>query len=732
MLSASGPVPNSAEGLLHSGRLTREDDPSVRGGAQVLHTTSPFFGLPASYRPLDAPYGASVVTLYDLIPLRYPKHYLPTSTARAQYQARLDRARHADAIVSISQATTRDAIAMLGVDPRRVITIGAGVSDAFVPSLDRQKTLMEAQQSLPALRAGFLLYTGGIDFRKNLDGLFAAFAQLPRAFRREHQLVVVCQLRPSEREHLVVLARSLGIEHDVLLTGYVEDHVLIQLYQTTHLLVFPSYYEGFGLPVAEALACGAPCIVGDNSSLADIVTDPVARFDPSDADDIARCIMQATRPGALRDSLFELARSSRYSWDDVAAATLEAYDDVARSRAHPRGGRERPRIALVGPMPPLASGVADYSARLLPHLADHVDVDVFCQANATRQQLPGVRWFHYSAFSSVRHAEYGFDDVIYCVGNSEYHYDVFALMRRWLGGTALMHDVNLQAVMRVARRARPDIVDPRDVEVLHSIDAGTMPSVHAGYPAHHTSRYFDMNHPLVHSIARSVDRVLVHSRYAGAVARLDIDAHEREKVSEVTFGHRPAIARTPSAKRDAVVSMGIAASTKQSATVIEAFIDVAVSHPSTVFAVVGENHLDDVTMSRLIDLARAKGVDDRVIVTGRVDEAEYESWLARAQLAVQLRSVSRGETSAAIADCLTHGVPVIVSDLGSARELPDEVAYSIDVRADAHEVADRVSELLNDPARLSAMSAAGQRMADERSFASAAADIVGRHARLLR
>ncbi len=723
VLAADGPVPRSARELLHSGGLVRDDDPALRGGAEVVHITSPFFELPARIDPLPGPYRATVATLYDLIPLRYPEVYLSSPRMMASYRSRFELVRQADRVLSISRATTRDAIEIGGVEAARIVTVGAGVSPDHVPAADPAAAFARARAAAPALRPGFVLYTGGWDFRKNLVGLLQGYALLPDTLRAEHQLVIVCSLLPSERDQLEHVARELGVLDDLLLTGFVDDAVLIALYQSTALFVFPSLFEGFGLPVAEALACGAPCIVADTSSLIEIVPDPAGRFDPRDARSIADRIAAALAPGALRDRLLELAATSRYSWDDVAARTLQAYDDAVPRRRAPRAGRPRPRIALVSPMPPVASGVADYSARLLPELARHVDVDVFAQAGADAIAIEGVRWFTMPALPTVRAAEGEYDDTVYCIGNSEYHYGVFAQLRHHRGGTALLHDVALQGVLRLARTRRPEIVDVDALLALDALESGDLAVEHARYRAHRSPDYADLNRPLVRSVARRADRLLVHSRYAASLARLELAPDDRDAVRTVAFAHRPT---TPHAgiARDAVVSMGILSSVKQSEEVWEAFIIAAERHPSLVFALVGENHLDEAARERLAARAAAGGVADRVVATGRVSDAEYASWLARALVAVQLRATSRGESSAAVADCFAAGVPVIVSAIGSALELAPDAAVRIPVAARPGRIAAEIDALIADPARRAAVGSAAQREAAERNFARAAREIL--------
>src|SRR4029077_14499286 len=159
----------------------------------------------------------------------------------------------------------------------------------------------------------FVLYTGGMDDRKNFHGLFRAWGRLPRAVRDGWQLVMVCSMDGPTRNHLVHLAREADIETRLLLPGFVPDAVLRLLYQSTDLFVFPSLYEGCGLPIAEALACGARTIGSSTSSVAELLV-PEAQFDPASDRAMARAIEQALTDDATGAALDAQARTSLPSW----------------------------------------------------------------------------------------------------------------------------------------------------------------------------------------------------------------------------------------------------------------------------------------------------------------------------------------------------------------------------------------------------------------------------------
>src|SRR5205823_3794257 len=178
----------------------------------------------------------------------------------------------------------------------------------------------------------FIFCVGGEDDRKNVEGLLKAFALLPPDLRAAHQLVVAFGMTEGYRRHLEGLARRLGIARRSYLPGYIDDPTLIAAYQSTDLFVFPSHYEGYGLPVAEAMACGA-LVVSSNISASAAFTAPEGQFDPADPADMA-----ASMERALTDRASHLA--SRRASGRHSAVRRGA---PGASGGGPRGLR-RPRV----------------------------------------------------------------------------------------------------------------------------------------------------------------------------------------------------------------------------------------------------------------------------------------------------------------------------------------------------------------------------------------------------
>jgi glycosyltransferase involved in cell wall biosynthesis len=339
------PPPANADWLMGSDRLAWQEGgpPANSQTPAIYHVMSPF----EAERELDDIWpvwvresGARlVVTLYDLIPLIMRDQYLAEwgywATA---WIARLGLMRSAQQVLTISRQTADDAIEHLGIAEERITVIDSGVSDS-ISSLVRSGDEAErvVAEAMPKVRPGFLLYVGGTDHRKNLEGTIRAYAQLPAELRRAHQLVIACRVSFLRRQDLKALARSLGVERgQMVLAGYVSDHELAALYRTCGLFIFPSLYEGAGLPILEAMSCGAPVAASGVSAMPELLGDMEATFDPADPADMARCLQAVFETEGELDSLRERSRRQVqiHTWKRVAEKTLEGYERALGFPAH--------------------------------------------------------------------------------------------------------------------------------------------------------------------------------------------------------------------------------------------------------------------------------------------------------------------------------------------------------------------------------------------------------------
>lgn len=677
------PVPPAVESLLWSGRVLRRAS-QAHERPDVFHILSPF---EVGY-PLDrswpgwarTPDTRLAVTVYDLIPWHFPERYLSDPRTRWLYRCRLALLGQADAVLAISQSAADDVADVLKVPDSRIHVVGTGVSDHFFPAEDPVWLRNALSTTYPWAAEEFLLYTGGVDFRKNLEGLFEAYAALPAALRGRHPLVIVCSITRGQQEHYGALLRELGIEGQVHFTGYVVEQTLLALYQTTHLFVFPSVYEGFGLPVAEAMSCHAPVIAGRNSSLIELVGAPEALFDASDPADISRVLATALDPATgLRDRLVQASgRRAGWEWDAVADNVADAYRRLGPSVSRRR--RSKPSLALVTPVPDSPSGIATYNAHLLPYLAEAFELDLFVDdaSEQTRMQpLKEVarRVVPMRPGSLAQLTSQPYDHLLAVLGNSHCHLGALEALTR-LGGVAWAHDVRLTNMWEAATLLRPELVPSRYVPLLEDRRVGRLPGALQGFDAMPAEDYFRVNHLMFDEVFHRASSVLVNSHAAAALSRVEAPEWAESRVQVMPFaGPSPVNRRIAASHVRTVASFGYVDQAKQCFKVFSALCELAVLDPRVQAFLAGP--VDAGVRARLQEEARRAGVADRVHVTGELSEERYRALLASCDLGVQLRDGSNGESSAVVTELLAAGVPTIVTASGSLAELPDDLVRKV-------------------------------------------------------
>lgn len=279
---------------------------------------------PTGTAPLMLTNARRVVTIHDVIPYIYPK--TSSRLDRLIYRLWLPLAvRHLDAVITDSECSRRDILTHLPVHPDKVTVVPIAASPRYRP-LDRTQTASVLARL--GLTAPYILYVGSVEPRKNLSRLLEAFARL-RADAPGYRLVIVGAGRWKTTPIFKTVAR-LGLEPYVSFTGYVAEEDLPALYAGAALFVFPSLYEGFGLPVLEAMACGTPVITSNVSSLPEVAGDAALTVNPFDVEAIADTMRRVLADPALAAHLRErgLARARQFSWERTARETLAVYERV--------------------------------------------------------------------------------------------------------------------------------------------------------------------------------------------------------------------------------------------------------------------------------------------------------------------------------------------------------------------------------------------------------------------
>lgn len=646
----------------------------------------------------------TAVVLYDLIPLVRRADYLTDPAMEDWYESRLGHLRRADRLLAISGASRAEAIQWLDLAADSVIEIGTAVRPVFQPG-DVDAIAARRLRDSFHLRDTFVLYTGGIDPRKNVEGLIDAYALLSPTTRERRQLVIVCEVHPDSRAALQQRWRGLGLaDADIVLTGYVDDHDLLVLYRLCEVAVFPSLHEGFGLPALEAMACGRPVIASDRSSLPEVLGRDDALFDPTSPASIAAKLAQVLDDKAFSADLAQhgLERSSHFSWAATAQRALDVLEQLATSETGriSTAPRARPSLAFLSPLPPEQSGISDYSAILLPHLATHYDIDVisdlerisdpWLSANCT---IRTNDWFR------LNHHYY--DRIVYNFGNSSFHGHMFDLLDV-APGVVVLHDFSLSGIIAHQDALGQSTRSWAD-QLYHS----------HGYPAVRELQGADdpsdivWRYPANLRVLQQALGVIVHSQTARNLADewygpQSAGAWHVVGMPRSTVGApQRATARMRlgvSAHDLLVCSFGIIGPTKLNDRLVDAWVSSDLAEdPHARLVFVGESN-DPAFAPRLTETINAAGLHRAITVTGRVDADTYAAYLAAADIGVQLRKQSRGETSASAYDCLAFGLATIVNANGSLTELPADAVIRITDEFDDSELIDALHRLSGDRA----------------------------------
>lgn len=686
----------------------------------VVHVTSLFEGPgDASVTSIGrfAPMPTSV-TLYDLIPLISPQLYLANPAVSSWYMRKIDALRRADMWLAISESSRREGIEYLQLDPDRCIN----VSTAAYAHFGKKEISNERQAELRArygLSRPFIMYTGGIDHRKNLDALIKAFALLPPQLRNTCQLAIVCSARPEDRKALLELAQSQKIaEGSLVVTGFVPEQDLVDLYNLCQLFVFPSWHEGFGLPALEAMHCGAVVIGANTSSLPEVIGREDALFDPRDEQAIAAKMAQGLTDENFRAELVRhgLKQAQKFSWDESARRAIDGFERLHEkglaARPWPVGFRQmRPRLAYLSPLPPERSGIANYSAELLPELAQHYDIELITDLKSVEEPVlnasfpvRSVAWFRKNAAV--------FDRVLYHFGNSEFHEHMFPLLAE-IPGTVVLHDFFLSGIQ--AHREGQEGYASAWVDALYA-SHGYM-AVTDRFNAPDTADVV-FRYPCNFEVLANAEGIIVHSDYSIELAKQwygELAAQDWAVVPLLRDPPRDIAKERAKAREELgmgeddllVCSFGLLGETKLNHRLLKAWLDSPLSAEASCHLVfVGESGSGSYCAALKRDIASAR--KQNIQITGWADAGMFSRYLAAADLAVQLRTQSRGETSAAVLDAMGRGVATLVNANGSMASLPKDAVCMLADDFKDEQLTSAITALWRDRSRRAALGERGR------------------------
>ena len=273
-----------------------------------------------------------VSIFYDLIPLINPNLYLTGNPDfNKYYKSKIKAMKKLDGLLAISDSSSKEAIKYLRFNPNKIFNISSACD---------QKTFNTTSEIKPSSKINvdayspFILYSGASDPRKNIKSLLHAYSQLPSELSK-YKLVLVGKLLIPEIELLNEWINLFNIDKKLIIqTGYISDIDLVELFRKCSLFVFPSLHEGFGLPVLEAMSCGAPVIGSNTTSIPEVLGLTTAMFDPTNIDQIQCLIVKALTNKNFNDSLRSnsLSQSKKFSWSKTSSAAFSACSYIGKSK----------------------------------------------------------------------------------------------------------------------------------------------------------------------------------------------------------------------------------------------------------------------------------------------------------------------------------------------------------------------------------------------------------------
>ncbi|ABI77409.1 putative mannosyltransferase [Hyphomonas neptunium ATCC 15444] len=607
------------------------------------------------------------VIAYDLIPALNRAVYLRDPVYRAFYEDKLEQFSRADQFLCISESTREEVISVIKPPESKLNVIHAGVGAAF-ENVRRQDALQGAGRRL----GKYILYPGGLDERKNLRRLIEAFSFLPHSVQREYKILILGHIEPADKEKIFRWASDSNLSIDRIVTvGFVPEAALVSFYTCAKLVVFPSLHEGFGLPLLEAMKCETPVIGADAPGIREIAAVSPGLFDPHDTAALASMMKKALLDEGFRAELNAAGKQTleKYSWSNSAQRTLEALTCLDRPLRVAQITTKRPSLAYISPLPPERTGIADYSAELIPALSQHYDiVCVVEQPDAASTDLAGgLRVISTKDFSANAQS---YDRILYHFGNSPFHTHMFDLLRRY-PGVVVLHDQFFGSFLRHAEN-------------------------HLGW-SYGFWRALYSSHgwtPVISRAQISDDAAInswpasreIISRALGIITHSQTARHIAEEIYGEAYGSRwrkvnfpkaalscEASVRSSKQRKFRISTFGFIDDVKCPIELVESWALSPMSKRNDCELIfIGENEGGEFGRrlnGRIADL----GLEQSVRITGFVDATSYREALRNTDVAIQLRKVTRGETSAAVFDCLAAGIPLVVNKLGAMNELPEDI-----------------------------------------------------------
>ncbi|HEY2566582.1 MAG TPA: glycosyltransferase [Candidatus Aquirickettsiella sp.] len=625
----------------------------------------------------------TAVTLYDLIPFIYYDSYIKNCGAPNFFFQKMQYLKKSNLLITLSDSGTQEAMDHLAFPRDKIINCSVGLDQKFrkYDICPKKKFQLKKQYGI---NRNFIFYIGGIDFRKNVIGLIEAFSLLPN--REKFQLVIIV----STEERLInpfnnLFKKQFNLkERELILISYVSEDILLTLYNTCSVFVFPSLHEGFGLPIIEAMACGAPTIGSNFSSIPEAVGCAKALFDPKNPQSIANKIHQVLTDKDFCNFLKRHGQEQikKFTWTNAAKKALNAFEALyTQNNKKKYWIQKRKRIAYISPLPSEKTGVADYSARLIPELAcfyeiiliteqDTID-DMWLKANFP---IHNLKWFSENVDI--------FDILLYQFGNSSYHHYMIDMLNLY-PGIVLLHDFYISGLLDWMEDYLPKkkFLFSKNLYISHGYPALIYQEKEGRINTHH-------KYPCNLSILKKASGIIVHSEFTVELARKWYGENIVKKIKSINHLAHTNVNNTIEDKNLAKEKLGFQKKdflictfgnlhpNKLNHRIIFSSIDHLLNHDNIFLIFIGEKPYPSY-FELLSEQIKKNNLIKKIKILGFSEQKIFQNYLVAADIAIQLCENSRGETSGCLLTCLSYGIPTITNAHGSIKELPDDVIIKL-------------------------------------------------------
>ncbi|TVY09781.1 glycosyltransferase [Paenibacillus cremeus] len=620
--------------------------------------------------------------VYDLIPIVMKEHYYNNWPQQIQqlYDLRCNLVKNADSILTISEASKKDLMKYYQINAERIHVIYASTNeDLYQPihsGYERELINKEIGISSP-----FIYSLTGYDPRKNNKGLINSFSQVIKE-RPDLKLVISGIKQEAEKEELQTYAQNNGISKEQIeFLGFVSDDTLIALYKECEVFVFPSIYEGFGLPVLEAMRCGTPVITINSSSLPEVAGDAALLVESNDSEAMAEAILAFTNNKNLSDTYKTMGinQANKFSWNKTALDSLKVFEKLTNNFSEITES-DKSELAFFSPLNPQPSGISDYSEELLTKLSAYYDIKIFVN-DFIPENTYLLQNFEILEYKENRARLEKIKLRLYHMGNNELHSWIYNALVDY-PGSVVLHDLNLYGFYMYTQYLRGNkngfVNELRYSHGQRGQAAGEQLMQSSTYPN-------DQEFPMFKKVVELSNQVIVHSQWVKN--KIDIEADFKGEIKVIPSGIL--IEDIITSKDDLKKSLGLnldkiaigifgnVIPNKRIDVILRVVSQLVKTNINIEIYFVG--HCSNDMKETINKTSKQLKINNFIKLVSSPDLDIFKKYIEASDICINLRWPTFGETSATLTRSLGFGVPCIVSNVGSYKEYPDDCVWKVDV-----------------------------------------------------